>query len=282
MPFTVPIDEARALYSDYEFVCALTPSAQKAAFHVRDSAGTDLCFKIIAPNNGKDRLDREVRALLKMDHPNVVKLREYTFSSTAGSERHYMIEDFVPGKDLEDELTATPWAPARARQFFGALFSGLAELQDQNLVHRDLKPTNIRVHTDGHPVIIDFGLARHLDLPDLTATAQGAGIGTPNYFAPEQFVGTKHDIDYRTDLFAAGVIMYRALIGRHPFAVPSMSFDELKVAVCESDAQFKDPQFLALPSAWQTLISRLLQKERVRRPVNARLVGVILAKLGDS
>src|ERR1019366_6588709 len=107
--------------------------------------------------------------------------------------------------------------------FFAALCDGLSALKQEGIVHRDIKPENIRVKPSGAPVIIDFGLARHLSLPDLTQTVEGAAIGTPLYFAPEQFDGTKHDIDHRTDLFALGILLFEALTGEHPFYRPSMT-----------------------------------------------------------
>src|SRR2546423_173312 len=110
MPFIVPLAQAQADYPEYTFVVALTPSEQKAAFHVRDKAGADLCFKIIAPNYGLDRLDREIQALQSIAHPNVVGLKEYTFSSKPGRQRHYMVEEFIEGVDLATRLQpGHPW-----------------------------------------------------------------------------------------------------------------------------------------------------------------------------
>ena len=99
-------------------------------------------------------------------------------------------------------------------RFFASLCDGLAALKAKGIVHRDIKPQNIRVRSNGDPVIIDFGLARHLGLPDLTKTIQGARLGTPAYFAPEQFDGNRHDIDHRTDLFAVGFSCIRPRRGR--------------------------------------------------------------------
>src|ERR1700680_4833426 len=218
MPYAVDIAVAEKIVPDFTFVRALTPSEQKAAFHVKDGAGNDLCLKLIAPNYERDRLDREIQALQTISHPNVVKLIEYTFSSKPGQQRHYMVEEFIEGEDLQNILIpGKPWPIKDVALFFSALCDGLFALKEKDIVHRDIKPANIRVRPSRDPVIIDFGLARLLALPDLTLTIEGAAIGTPRYFAPEQFDGTKYDIDHRTDLFALGILIYEALTGESPF-----------------------------------------------------------------
>lgn len=281
MPFVVDIDDARQQFPQFDFIAALTPSAQKAAFHVRDKASSrDLCLKIISPDYSIDRLGREIHALQAASHPNVVRLEEYTFSSTPGTQRHFIVEEFVPGTDLADLLKpGSKWSRPEVAKTFAQLCDGLAELQNLKIVHRDLKPHNVRVRPDGTPVIIDFGLARLLEHPDITSTRQGAAIGTPLYFAPEQFAGTKRDIDHRTDLFAVGVMLFEALVGRHPFYSAGMGLDLLSKAVCDS-ADFKSvPEFTALPKEWQLLVSRLLEKQRARRPQGAAQVAMILRKI---
>jgi len=280
MPFVVPIEEARAQYGEFEFISALPPSEQKAVFHVRDEGGQDLCLKIIAPDYSIDRLEREILALQSLSHPNVVRLKEYTFTTKRGHHRHYMIEEFIHGTDLSDQLRPSQnWPRPRCSEFFAALCDGLSALGSIRVVHRDLKPSNIRVRPDESPVIIDFGLARHLALPDLTSTAEGAAIGTPAYFAPEQFLGTKHDIDHRTDLFAVGILLYQALVGLHPFYRRGMSYELLCDAVCQSNGHLVGSQFEALPTNWQLLLSRLLEKERARRPHGAEQAARILRGL---
>jgi serine/threonine-protein kinase len=281
MPYTVPLEDAQAQFSEYQFLEALTPSEQKAAFHVRDATGRDLCLKLIAPTYSMDRIDREITALQLLSHPNVVRLVEYTFSTKEGSRRHYIIEEFIHGTDLQALLPPnTEWEMNRILSFFAQLCDGLEALRSIHLVHRDLKPSNIRVRPDGRPVIIDFGLARHLALPDLTKTAEGAAIGTPAYFAPEQFTGTKHDIDHRTDLFALGLLLFHAAIGHHPFFHDGISYADLQDAVCLSQSFASDPAFRALPPSVGILLTRLLAKERVRRPQSAAQVAAILRKTG--
>lgn len=281
MPFVVPMATAQVNFPEYTFVAALTPSEQKCAFHVRDREGEDLCLKIIAPNYSIDRLEREITALQAIDHKNVVRLIEYTFSSRPGHQRHFLVEEFIGGQDLSACLgPSNVWSREATADFFAQLCDGLAELQRHSFVHRDLKPNNIRIRPDGSPVIIDFGLARLLNMTDLTHTAQGAAIGTPLYFAPEQFAGTKYDIDHRTDLFALGVLMYHALFGCHPFSAGAgVPYDQLMRAVCTNADCTSAPDYLALPSHWKLILGRLLEKDRVRRPQNAAQVANVLRKI---
>ena len=283
MTFLVELEDAEALFPEYEFVERLTESVQKAAFHVRDSDGNDLCLKIIAPNYGRDRLDREISALRKLSHPNVVRLIAYEDSSTADPPRHYATEEFIAGTDLTNCLSPeNPWNLRQASEFFIALCGGLDEIGKRRIVHRDLKPSNIRVRPDGSPVIIDFGVARHLLEPDLTSTAQGAQIGTLQYFSPEQCEGTKHEIDHRTDLFAMGVILFEAVTGSHPFWDPADNKSDLIEKICRSE-KFRDNEiFGSLQRNWQLLIEKLLSKERGRRPPRAEQVRRILIKIGQN
>jgi serine/threonine-protein kinase len=283
MAYVVDIKDAEKNFPDYSFVRALTPSEQKAAFHVKDKSGADLCLKLISPNYERDRFDREILALQAINHPNVVKLIEYTFSSKPGQQRHYIVEEFVEGQDFQDLLISEkPLLIKYVVEFFSSLSDGLSALKEQEIVHRDMKPANIRVRPSGSPVIIDFGLARHLKLPALTQTIAGAAIGTPRYFAPEQFDGTKHDIDHRTDLFAFGILLYEALTGESPFYDPKTirTESQLRQAVCESTVHLTKSSFQGLGQNWKILLTRLLEKERVKRPSDARQVGAILRKMG--
>jgi eukaryotic-like serine/threonine-protein kinase len=281
--FIVPIDSARVKFPDYEFVAALTPSAQKSAFHVR-RGGKDYCLKIIAPNQALDRVQREVLAMQALDHPNVVKVLEYEYSARSGQARHYMVEEFVAGDDLTAHMTpGQAWAIDKITAVFAPLCDGLVALEANKIVHRDLKPSNVRMRPDGSPVIIDFGLARMLDMASITATIDGAMIGTPQYFSPEQFRGTKRDIDHRTDLYALGVLIYEAAVGRHPsFQAAMQTMDELSDAVCTSERYIEDAAFKALTPRLQLIVRRLLEKERAKRPASAGIVAKVLRELGGA
>lgn len=283
MTFTVSIEDARSLHPEYEFVAALTPSAQKAAFHVRQN-GTDYCLKIISPNQALDRVQREVLAMQSLDHPNVVKVLEYEYSAREGLAKHYLVEEFIDGTDLSElMIEGVAWELQQLVSVFSGLCDGLSALEAQRIVHRDLKPSNIRIRPNGSPVIIDFGLARMLDMASLTGTFEGAMIGTPKYFSPEQFRGNKRDIDHRTDLYSVGVLVYEAAVGEHPsFNAQMTTMDQLSEAVCLSDSFIQKEAFTELPEKLRLLVSRLLSKERGKRPPNAELVGRLLRELGET
>ncbi len=272
--------DAKQLFPEYTFIKALTPSVQKAAFHVKDSGGDDFCLKIIAPNNRIERLEREVLALQKINHPNVAHLREYEFSTRNDKVRHFMVEDFIDGRDLSELLYGGHGLSRRQfSNLFSAICDGLSAVHSAGIVHRDLKPSNIRVKANNIPVIIDFGIARHLSLPDLTLTAEGAQLGTPLYFSPEQFLGTKHDIDHRTDFFALGVLLYQALVREHPFHQSGMSVSQLAKSVTTSCDYLNQPNFSSLPDNWRLITARLLEKERAKRPYSADMIASILRNI---
>lgn len=277
MTYIVSLEDAKKDFPQFEFIAQLTPSEQKAAFHVRNKSDRDLCLKLISPSYDIDRLNREIYALQTIGHKNVVRFEEYTYSSKDGKQLHYIVEDFVPGVDLAEKLVkGNPWDRKAVAEFFAELCDGLEALRTANVVHRDLKPNNIRVTPDDIPVIIDFGLARMLSLADLTNTIQGAQIGTPMYFAPEQFEGTKREIDHRTDLFAVGILLYEALIGHHPFYTTGMSVADLHKAICEGEEHLKVTEFDALSNQWQVLLKGLLAKSRAKRFSGAGQVSKLL------
>jgi serine/threonine-protein kinase len=280
----VDILEAKRAFPDYEFIAPLTPSEQKCAFHVKDRNGRSLCLKIVAPNSNIDRVNREIQALQSISHPNVVALLEYTFTSKQGQEqRHYIIEEFVAGDDLTKYLRqGQPLELAHVSSLFAQLADGLTAIHAKNIVHRDLKPSNIRIRDNGSPVLIDFGLARHLDLPDLTKTHEGAAFGTPAYFAPEQFAGNKRDIDARTDLFAMGVLLYQAAVGTHPFYKETMSYAEVRDSVCLSFDYLVNSVFMNLPNDYRLVMLKLLEKPRAKRLQSAAQVGTLLRKIASS
>ena len=161
MTFALTLEDAQEQFPDYTFVKALTPSAQKAAFHVRDRNDNDLCLKIVAPTYERDRLDREILAMQTIDHPNVVHLSRVTHGllKTGVQQRHFIVEEFV---DVVRSCGLTmrlgqPWALQEAVQFFANVVRWTRRAQrGGNRSSRALSPRMYAFAPTGPPLSVDF------------------------------------------------------------------------------------------------------------------------------
>ena len=156
-----------------------------------------------------DRFKREAQAAGSLHHPNVVAIYEYG----EDDERAWIAMELVQGRTLRDHLLAG-WRPdlARLPSVLEQLLEALDYSHGRGVVHRDVKPGNVLISDMGVAKISDFGIAR-IELSHLTQA--GEMLGTPFYMAPEQYEG--RDIDERTDIYSAGVIVYEVLCGRRPY-----------------------------------------------------------------
>jgi len=162
------------------------------------------------------RLQREARAIARLSHANVVRV--LGVGSEAGV--HYVAMELVPGTSLEAMIEAAARGgrglPIRDVLELGAqLAAALGCAHAAGVLHRDVKPANVRVTPEGRAVLLDFGLSRSLEDPALTRL--GHFQGTPHYAAPEQISPAVGPVDERTDLYALGVTLYQALAGRTPY-----------------------------------------------------------------
>jgi formylglycine-generating enzyme required for sulfatase activity len=199
--------------------------AQGTVFLARDEVlGRDVALKILKASwSGSDALVRrfeiEAKALARLDHAGIAAVYD------AGSARglQYLVMRYVEGHTLAEEVRRAP-APdkdeiLRRAGLVEKASRALHEAHERGLVHRDVKPGNIMVTKAGEPVVLDFGLARLLEIaePDLTIT--GDLIGTPAFMAPEQKAGDRRRIDRRTDVFGLGATL-RELAGGDRRVVP--------------------------------------------------------------
>jgi predicted esterase len=173
----------------------------------------------------RERFVREAKAASALNHPSIVTVFDIDRVATADGEIDLLAMELVDGQPLDRALDAGPLPVARALDLAVALADALAAAHRAGIVHRDVKPGNLMVTASGQLKLLDFGLARNLPgvnvdptaatVPDgLTAT--GAVVGTPAYMSPEQATGKP--VDARTDVFAAGAVLYEMLAGRRPFA----------------------------------------------------------------
>lgn len=131
----------------------------------------------------------------------------------------WLVMERIEGGRLADVAVRAPLPPAEVARLTGAVAAALHELHRQNVIHLDLKPENVLLRENGTAVLVDFGLARHAELPDLVEEEFGLPAGTGAAISPEQLAGIRSDP--RSDIFALGVIAYRLATGRLPFGAPA-------------------------------------------------------------
>jgi serine/threonine protein kinase len=134
------------------------------------------------------------------------------------SPQPYIVMERLPGRSLYPRLEETPFAPDEVAALGARIAAALHDLHQQNVLHLDVKPSNVLVKPDGSVAFVDFGLSRHLHLPDLLAEEFRLPMGTAPYMAPEQIFRVRDD--KRSDIYALGVLLYHIATGERPFGFP--------------------------------------------------------------
>jgi serine/threonine protein kinase len=177
---------------------------------------TQLALKFLNPEliaNKKKflRVKREINLSRKIADERIVKV----FSLEEWNSFHFLVMEYVEGKSLKEifeEKKCFEWEEFKFIYF--EILEGICMLHKQNIIHRDLKPSNIMVLTGNQVKILDFGLAKEVTDREKTSSL-GEIVGSPYYMSPEQSSGEA--VDFRSDIYALGMILYRALAGKHPF-----------------------------------------------------------------
>jgi DNA-binding response OmpR family regulator len=219
-----------------------------------------------------ERFKTEIRLARRISHPNVVRTHDLGEHDGA----YYVTMEYVEGITVRDLIDmrghlTVPSTLGIAQQ----LASSLEVAHGQGVIHRDIKPQNMLLDSDGVLKVMDFGIAR-LAQHTSTLTQAGMVIGTPAYMAPEQLLA--EDVDARSDLYAVGVVLYECLTGGLPFegtspiALIAKVLHTTPAAPAERDA--------SIPLPLSGLVMRLLDKEPSERPGSARELRELLAQLG--
>jgi non-specific serine/threonine protein kinase len=180
-----------------------------------------VALKFLAPSaldeeDVRERFLREARAAASLDHPNICAT--YSIDEYAG--RAFIVMAYIRGEDLDKRIARKPIHVPDALDIAIGVAEGLREAHDNGIVHRDIKPGNIKITLNGQAKVMDFGLAKLADSSGLTKT--GITIGTAAYMSPEQVMS--EPVDHRTDIWSLGVVTYQMLSGKLPF---SGQFDQV-------------------------------------------------------
>src|SRR5579871_3908470 len=199
-----------------------------------------------------DRFRAEAITLARLNHPNIALL--YNLLEENGET--YMVMEYVDGETLESLLQRQGALPVRrALELFIQVLQGLEHAHARQVIHRDIKPGNILLTCGGGVKITDFGIARVLGASRLTQA--GGMIGTPEYMSPEQIQGQEQDA--RSDIYAAGILLYEMVTGCVPFS----STSEYEVLRAHLEAEPPAPRRLVpgLPAAVERAIRTALAKD---------------------
>ncbi|HRI54953.1 MAG TPA: serine/threonine-protein kinase, partial [Pseudomonadota bacterium] len=206
-----------------------------------------------------ERFEREARTLAQLQHENLVHV--YDFYRERGA--LFIVMELVDGVDLYDLLDrAGPLVPEVAAIVALQVARALDYLHFSGVLHRDLKPANILLTKAGVVKLGDFGIADDLRYAkDLTAT--GVGLGTPSYMSPEQILGER--LDFRSDQFALGIVLYQMLSGRKPFVEDAGQSVLEKIRTAAPPPLTADKSGARLPAELLAILDRCLQKRRQDR-----------------
>ncbi len=179
----------------------------------------EVAVKVMHDNLARDatfvsRFRREARSAARLSHPHVVAVYDQGEDDAAGSTM-FLAMEYVPGRTLRDVLTAEgPLTPRAALDLFDPILQAIAAAHDAGLIHRDVKPENVILREDGVVKVADFGLARAVTAAT-TTNASGTLLGTVAYLSPEQV--ERGIADARSDVYAAGLVLFEMLTGRKAF-----------------------------------------------------------------
>src|SRR5579859_2981636 len=271
------IEPGVVLGERYEILKRLGEGGMGAVYKARDRELDRLvALKVIRPELAGHpdilrRFKQELILARQVTHKNVIRI----FDLGMADGRKFITMDYVEGRDLKSIIVERGKLPAgEAVPIVQQICRGLEAAHTEGVVHRDLKPQNIMVDASGRVWVMDFGLARSMELAGLTRT--GALMGTPDYMSPEQARAEK--VDARSDLFSLGIIFYEMLTGVLPFQADTLMGTLLKRV--QEKAEPPGALEPAIPRRLSDVVMKLLEPDRVKR---YQTTGEVLADLaGDT
>jgi hypothetical protein len=250
-----------ALSQRYDILASAGHGSMGNVYKARDrETGEVVALKLLKPEIASDqtmmeRFKNELLFARKITHKNVCRVHE--FNRIGGIA--YTSMEFVEGESLRSVLNRFGGLPPRkAIDLVHQICSGLKEAHAQGIVHRDLKPENVMIDAQGNVKIMDFGIARSMEA---VTRLTGSMVGTPAYMAPEQVAGKP--VDYRTDIYSLGLIMYEVFTGAQAFQADNA----VAVALKQMRESPVPPHEIepAVPVGVERAILKCLEKEPAKR-----------------
>jgi eukaryotic-like serine/threonine-protein kinase len=241
----------------------------------RDVAIKMLLRGTLGNTTTRERFRREALVLSRLSHPGVATI--FDFDTRDGCE--FLVMEYVAGGTLQSRLAAGPLPVDDVLRLGAAIADALDNAHRHGFLHRDLKPGNIALTIDGHPKILDFGIAMLLADNNVAGRITQAGmvLGSLPYMSPEQLTG--EECDARTDIYALGVMLFEMLTGQRPF-VKERS-EALMFAIISNAAQSVRTLRPDVPETVDRLIAECLRKDPSQRPLSAAHVSQALRGISE-
>ncbi len=261
----------------YEILAPLGAGGMGEVYRARDSRlGRDVALKILPEDRAFDpdrlrRFETEARTVASLDHPHILALHDVGTHDAVP----YVVTELLEGRTLRRVLARGPLPSRKVVDYGVQICRGLAAAHEHGVVHRDLKPENVFLTKDGQIKILDFGLAKlrgpaeeddSTSSQSPTATEPGLVMGTAGYMSPEQARG--RPADARSDIFAAGVVLYEMLSGRQPFRRDTHA--ETLAAILNEDPPDLTTPSVPVPVGLERIVRRCLEKDPEDRFQSAR------------
>ncbi len=250
---------------DYTLLRELGQGAQGAVFYAENSVGKPAAIKLIHPNfayntNLRERFRREADVMRKLDHRSICKA--YDFYEDASQVA--IVMEYLTGENLQQVIDRFGSVqPAKAIEWYRQLLPAFQYAHEQGVIHRDVKPSNILLTGENDLKVLDFSIAKALTSDEpLTGrlTTTRTMLGTPLYMSPEQ-IQTPKEIDFRTDIYSLGVLLYTLLAGHAPFDAPDDSLFSLHQQIVNQPI----PKLPGIPPRLNHIIAKATAKDRNAR-----------------
>ncbi len=217
--------------------------------------------KLADDSTTRMRFQREAELLASLNHPNIAIIHDIIAQKENAS---YLILEYVPGQTLAQRIAREPLKVEEALSIARQIALAVSAAHKKGVIHRDLKPGNIKITPDGRVKVLDFGLAKapvsEDKSGDITATEPGHVIGTPAYMSPEQTRG--NPVDHRSDIWSFACILYEMLTGHSPFESDTATDTLARIIEREPDWQALPQE---TPANIQVLLRRCLEKDPDQR-----------------
>jgi serine/threonine protein kinase len=273
MPDAAPLEPGDpASLGQYEVVGKLGAGGQGAVFLARSSSGGYVAIKLLheqmnSDSSARTRFAREVEAAQKVSPFCTAQVLDYDLHGRPP----YIISEFIDGPPLYDVvLQEGSFHGASLERLAIGTATALAAIHEAGIVHRDFKPNNVLLASDG-PRVVDFGIARSVNSQQSSVTATGMVVGTPGYLAPEQLTG--EPLTPSVDIFAWGATMVFAATGHSPFEAETLP-------VIINRILNEEPDLSRLTGTMRELVAAALDKNPRRRPAAHQLLLRLLGQVG--